>query len=281
MGWQDRDYGNENYYESGSSRHGLRRPPNGALTLMILHGVAFLLMAMLRAEEDQAAIPLIKLLDFKASAAAILLHPFATDNLFTALFVVLALWSLGGRLELKLGTRRLVGLYVAGNVVAGGVYLALVRLLPALAGEPLEYPAGALAAMCVAAWSHLKHDAIQVLGRVTTRAKMYAICAAIVVVLEVFRERQAALAWIVAVAAGGVAAPLVEYLVQWIRQRRRRAPRVVRPSRPRSRPRPPTPGEPNIDDILAKISRSGLDSLTDDERKRLEAARHAKLKRRD
>lgn len=280
MGWQDRDYGNDSYgsYSGGRlAAAGIRRPPTVTLTLMIVHGLAFVLVRMLLAAPEPA--PPLAWANVGQHPAGIVLHPLATGRILSGLFVVLALWSLGGRLELKLGPKRLVQLYVVGNLIAGVGYFVLARVLPAMAGHPLEYPAGALAAMCVAAWMHLRGQPVNVFGRITNAGKMYAVCAAIVIGMQILGHRQDALLWVLAAGAGGTSALLVE---RWGRPgafgfRRRRG---VRPSISRPR-RTARPDEPEIDDILAKISRAGLDSLTEEERQRLEAARRIKLERRE
>ena len=79
--------------------------------------------------------------------------------------------------------------------------------------------------------------------------------------------------WLTALVAGGFGAPLVARISAMEFERRR----VVRPSIPRD-PAPPIEHDPNVDAILAKISASGLDSLSQAERDQLEAARRAKLR---
>lgn len=279
MGWQDRDYSDEAYGDPVSTRWGIRPPLSATLALMILHGAAFLLMSALKYGDGQAIVAQCALSGDTASPLGILLHPFGTTSLFAALFVVLALWSLGGRLQPRLGVRRLIVVYVVGNVAAGAAYFGAARLLPALAAMPLDYPAGALAGLCVLAWRRLRDEAVQVLGRVTTAAKVYAICGAIVVVLVFLEARAGAGAWFAGALAGGLSAMLVESPLTLARPRRRATHRVVRPSIPRPAVPPAAPDEPDVDDLLAKISREGLTSLTTEERQRLEAARQAKLRR--
>lgn len=277
VGWQERDYSDESYGEPVSTAGGLRRPPNGTLALMIIHGAAFVLMLMLRHGNGAAIVSMCAPSAESAHPLGILLHPLATADVLRAAFVVLALWSLAGRLEPRLGLPRLIVLYVAGNLVAGGVYFGVARGLPTLATAPLDYPVGALAALCLTAWRQLRHDLVQVLGRVMSVATIYAICAGIVVVLALAGERAGALAWLLAAAAGAGSAPLAARWSSWQR-RPRRVRRVVRPSIPPAIIQPP-PDEPDVDDILAKISREGIDALTDAERDRLERARRAKLRR--
>ena len=56
VGWQERDYSDESYGEPVSTTGGLRRPPNGTLALMIIHGAAFVLMLMLRHGNGEAIV---------------------------------------------------------------------------------------------------------------------------------------------------------------------------------------------------------------------------------
>jgi membrane associated rhomboid family serine protease len=278
VAWQDRDYSEESYGEAVSTSRGVRRPPNATLSLMLLHGAAFVLLFMLQHTEGEGIAALLALEGATTNPVGILLHPLATTEVLQAVFVVLALWSLGGRLEPRLGVRHFIGLYLTGNVAAGLVYFGLARGLPGLATAPLNYPVGALAGFCVAAWRGLQHDQVQVLGRVTNTAKVYAVCAGLVIALVVIGARGGAVVWLAAAAAGGGSTLLLEHWPALRGRRRPRARRAVQPSIPRSIAQPPLE-EPDIDDILAKIGRSGLSSLTDAERNCLEAARQAKLRR--
>jgi membrane associated rhomboid family serine protease len=274
VGWQERHYSENAYDTFRATRRGLRRPPNGTLALMVVHGLAYLLVLALG---RGGGADIAGLTALPGSAAGILLHPLSTERIFRVVFVVLALWSLGGRIETRLGARRLMLLYVAGNLLAGVVYWVLARNAPALATAPLDYAAGALAALCLTAWWHLRDDSVQVLRWVTSMARVYAICAAIVVGLAFLEASAGATAWLVAALAGGGSAWVIEH---WpARVRRARPRRAVRgPAIPPLPTMPGPPDEPDIDDILAKISREGIGSLTDAERERLENARRAKLR---
>jgi len=278
VGWQDRDYTSETYAESGTSRWRPRRPPTATLTLMILHGAAFVLVLSLSVGSEQPAVTLLPLEGPQSHPLGIALHPFATQNILSILFVVLAFWSLGGRLEPRLGSARFVTLYVLGNLAAGGAYFGVARLLPALGGAPLDYPVGALAGLCVAAWQHLRQEVVMVFGRITNAGKVFLICGAIVVGLEVITGRQGAVPWLAAAAAGSATALLLHQVPHLATTGHRRIRRTVRPSIPRTTARPPPIDEVEIDDILAKISRTGLHSLTPAERERLDAARRAKVR---
>lgn len=289
MGWQDRAYSDPSYDDSPSVVGGIRRPRGVTLTLMIVHGAAFLLMHMLLVGDGEFVVRMMTLgemsgplgtAEVSVHPLGILLHPLATTRLLSVLFAVLALWSLGGRLEAVLGVGRLIGLYVAGNVFAGTVFYGVALAAPRLAVAALDYPVGALAGLCFVAWQRLQQEPVMVFKWMTNAGKMYAICGVIVAGLVVLRTGVGAAAWLAAAVTGVGVAVLSQHWVGFRLPRRRRPQRVVRPSIPRPTARPPATGEPDIDDVLAKISREGLDALSDEERERLEAARRAKQRRR-
>jgi hypothetical protein len=123
----------------------------------------------------------------------------------------------------------------------------------------------------MAAWRNLSDEMVSVLGRLITVAKATAIGTAIVAGLVFFFGREAATGWLIAAAAGSLAWPLTSVRVG-------RAGVAGQQRRHDDTPTP-TVDDRAIDDILAKISRQGLDALTPAERKRLEAARRSKLRR--
>lgn len=279
MGWQDRHYSDGSYHDAPATR--FRRPPALTLALMILHGAAlFVVLAM---QEGQAAgRPRPAVLRDEPRPLAVLLHPYGTGSLLSTLFVVLALWSLGGRLEPRLGRPRLALLYVLGNLLAGMAYAGVALLRPGLAGAALDYPVGALAGLCAAAWRHLRHEPVSVLGRITTAAKVYLLCAALVAGLVLVRAGAGAAAWLAAATAGAGIGLLLESWPGWRWPRwrfaRRRRRRPVHSAARAAAPAGPSPEDAELDELLAKIARGGLDSLTPQERERLEAVREAKLR---
>jgi membrane associated rhomboid family serine protease len=273
VGWQDRTYSDEDHREHASLWGGVRRPPTTTLTLMVLHGAAFIAVLALQTTRDGAVVKLAQLSGAAAHPVGIVLHPFATASLLAALFTLLALWSLGGRIEAHCGRRVLLTSYIAANIAGGLAFYAVARLAPRLADHPLDYPVGALAALVLIAWREFRYEPTLVFGRATTVGKMYALSAAIVVVLTFLGSGPGTLGWFAAAAAGAGVSPALEH-IHWPRFRLRRR-RFVRPSIPRE---PLAPDEPEIDAILEKISRSGLGALSRRERDLLEAARQAKLR---
>ena len=121
-------------------------------------------------------------------------------------------------------------------------------------------------------------EMVLIFGRLTTVAKVAGIGAAIVAGMVFFAGGPQATAWLLAAGAGCVAWPLLGVF---------RAKVVAGVTMPRGGRTPAAavdhPAESavndadvDIDDILAKISRRGLDALTPTERERLELARRAK-----
>ena len=283
MSWRERDYSQAGY-GAGSLGGRFRAPPAGALALIITHVVAFLIVLMMRFGEGQELAAALLLSGEQAAAhpLAILLHPYATGNFLALAITVFAIWVLAGRVEARHGARRMLALYFLGNLLAGAAYFVFARWLPGLAGLALDHPTGAMVAWCVLAYRGLSGQQVNVLGTMRPLSRVVAVAVLVLVGLMLAFHRLGAIAWLVAIATGGLACPLVEKLAARKtrqptppqRQRRRR--RALQPSIPQE----PSPSdEPDIDDILAKISREGVDALTPAELDRLEAARQAKLQK--
>jgi len=281
MGWEQRDYWQES---QGARRVDWRAltPRGGTLALLVLHTAGFLSTVFFFAQVGQRAAALLLLGAGPDSLArphplAILLHPLASPDLLAFVLTALVIWMLGGRIEIALGARALLAHYVAGNLLAGLAYFLVAQASPPLALAPLYTPIGAMAAWCVLLGRRLPYDVVDFFGRVVPLWKMTAILAAVAVALKLISAKLGAGAWLAAVAASAAAPYAVELLTSLRGRFRARLRRPLRGA-PRVRPRPTPPAdEPPIDDILAKISRQGIQSLTPTERARLEAARRVKL----
>ncbi|MFQ5806718.1 MAG: rhomboid family intramembrane serine protease [Phycisphaerae bacterium] len=281
MGVYDRDYTKTGAGRGAGIAWGAHLPPRGALALIVLHGLGFLTVLMMRHDAGGAAATMFVLRGAASHPAAIVLHPIGSESILTLAFVAYAIWTLGGRIESRWGTTRLLSLYVLGTIISGGVYFGFAQRAPDLAGYALVMPTGALAAWALAAWRNLSDEMVSVFGRLVTVAKATAIGAAIVAGLVFFRGGPAATAWLIAAAAGSLAWPVVNVFRGNVRAssaaRQLRRARAARPPT-RCDAAQPVAEDPAIDDLLAKISREGLDALTPAERERLEAARQAKLR---
>jgi membrane associated rhomboid family serine protease len=282
MGVWDRDY------TKAERRPGRRSvdwrshlPCGGALALIIAHVLGFVVMLVVRHHASTTVLALFVLEGASSHPAAILLHPISSASPLTLLFVVGAMWTLGGRIESRFGTARLVWLYALGTIIAGTVYFGFAQMAPELAGYALAMPVGALAAWVLAAWRNLSDEMVSVFGRLVTVAKAAAIGATSVATWIFFWNGPAATGWLIAAAAGSLAYLVVNVVrgnARVATEPPRREANAPRPAPRRDDARPAT-AAPDVDEILAKINREGLDALTPTERERLEAARQARLRR--
>jgi len=284
MGWQDRDYYRDSTWSVRRIDWAPYLPPRGCLGLIVLHVAAFVLLTVAAGDEGLAWREQITLSGENLTLPALLLHPLSTSSILTLIFVAFAIGWLGGRVEREAGTRRLVLLYLLGTLAGGLAFCGLGLLLPVLTLHPLDLPVGAIVAWGVHVSRRESFEVVGVFDRLVRLPKLLAILGGIWAALVLLRAGPAALGWFVAAAGGAAAFFVVELMPVWWRRLGRTAGSVPHPKLRRIRRvqrepvRPHEPDVPDIDDILAKISRSGIDSLTDDERERLEAARRAKLR---
>ena len=263
-------------------RSRFRWPGGVAGVLILVHAAAFILIMLLRTEQGGVALAdSLALAEKTARPWAILTHPLATPSLLSVIITVFILWTLAAQIERQYGWRRTIALYVAGNILAGAAFFTLTRMAPPLASAGLDSPTGAFAAWFVMAYRGMGSQMVPLFGRVHRLSHVVAVALAIAVVLMLATRGLGAIGWLGAIAAGGCAEPLLANVSgEWAKVLLRRRRRVVRPSIPHEKAardgREPDPY--NVDDILAKISRAGMGSLTPADRERLETARQAKLR---
>ncbi len=223
----------------------------------------------------------------------ILTHPFAARSLLTVVAVLVTLAVLARLVDARRSTGHLLGLYLAGGLLGGAAFWLVAVLVPTWATLELAMPIGALAALALDVWRTYEGAMTSFFGLSAGVRTMVAATAAVLVVLNIAGQGAGCIAWLTALAAGALAAPLLEAIFRDLPERhaaqRRRTAGAARRAIPRDdwpddddlEPPVDAPRAPaiDIDDILAKISRSGLSSLTDDERRRLEEARRARLER--
>ena len=279
MGWRERDYSREIWAESATGGRTFRWPPRGAAVLIGLHVAAFVLLSVIASEGGEHIANLLPLSESTAHPLAIFLHPLAAREVFSLILTILVIWLLAAPIERRDGAGRMVSLYVAGNLLAGLVFFAMARFWPILAGMELDYPAGAFAAWCIAAYRGMASEMVPIFGQLRRVSRVVGICLAVVIGLMLAFHGLGAIGWLGALLAGACAEPLLQRLILLLKPGERPPRRSrVSPSIPRARSSK-QPEEPDIDSILAKISVQGIDSLTQEERNRLEAARQAKLRK--
>lgn len=289
MSWEERDYTWSG--ENGAWRENLGRllPPVGTLALVIAHLSGWILVTILYYAVSEDAAKALQL-DSELRPWAILTHPIATTSGLLSGLAILCLWPLAARIEEQMGRGRMLALYFSGNMLAALGFIAVAGFSPRHGFAPLNLPSGALAALSLAAWRSLPLESLPVFGRFIPLKNMIAWVAIGAAVICVAGYRDGALAWLFAAVCGAAIAPVIEAAAS-IRSYRRQ--RVAVGARGRGRgasgfsdsvdsPRQ----EPQIDrlegeldELLAKISKSGLASLTSDERSRLEVARQKRLRR--
>jgi hypothetical protein len=282
MGVWDRDYSKSDYtWTDGGSGWRSRLPSRGPLILIVLHLVGFFVVRAILSGEAGGVPVQFQLSSETLHPAAILLHPFGNRSIWTLIFVVYVVWVLGGRIEARFGIATLLGTYVVGTLIAGVVFLGFAQLSSEHSAYALDIPAGAMAAWVLGAWRRLRDEMVSVFGKLMTTAKLTVIGAAIIAGLTFLRGGPGATGWLIAAAAGSLAWPVVNTLSEigspTARLHSSRRGRAAGTAPPQDAAESTDDAE--LDEILAKISREGLESLSPGERQRLEAARRARQRR--
>lgn len=289
MSWEERDYTWSG--ERGAWRENWARllPPAGTLVLVVAHLSGWILVTILNYAVTEGAARALQL-DSELRPWAILTHPIATTSGLLSGLAILCLWPLAARIEEQMGRSRMLALYFSGNILAALGFIAVAGFSPKHGTAPLNLPSGALAAWSLAAWRSLPLESLPIFGRFIPLKHVIAWLAIGAAVICVAGFRDGALAWLFAAVCGAAIAPVIEAAaaVRWRRRmavitsgRSRRAADFsdsVESKRPASEPRVDRL-EGDLDELLAKISKSGLASLTSDERSRLEVARLKRLRR--
>ncbi len=293
MGWQDRDYNAES--EGGAGARFWRDfrmflPPPATLALVLVHFIAyFVVLGVGYGRMPQEAVPL-ALSSGYLSPYAVLAHPIAANSGLSSSLGILAIWIGGAAIEHLIGPNRLFTLYVLGNVFAGIGYVALAGFAPTLAKAPLAIPLGAIIAWTIVVGRHYPYEIVSLFGFPVRIIRFLLVVLAVVGLASLMRYQLGATAVFAAAVTAAGAAYMLE--VAATRQTVRSARRSPRRSRPLEPPKmeyldddEQIPDEEevdtsiNIDDLLEKISRTGIGSLSPEERDRLEQARLERLRR--
>lgn len=296
MSWQDRDY---NADSAGGGLHRFWRdariflPPPATLALVVVHVIAYwVVLAMGYGRSPQAAVPL-ALSSGYLSPYGVLAHPIAANSGLISTLVIIAIWTAGGAIENLIGPNRLFTLYVVGNVFAGVGYVAVAGFLPHLAVAPLAVPLGAWMAWLMLVLRQYPYEILSIFGFTVRVIRFMGALLAVAALAALFRFQAGAAALL----AAGLTAAGAAYVLETLGARVTHAHHEPE----RRAPRRPMQGPPemeflgddeeevdddaaasiNVDDLLEKISRSGIDSLTPEERARLEQARQERLRKED
>lgn len=312
MGWENRDYAQENTWRDAPNLGGVRLPTGAIRALIIVHILTFIATVVLRGDlpylndylHGISSKP-----ELDASPLTILLHPYTptspkggAGSLFRTIFVVWVLWVLGRTIVQNAGTKRLLVTYFLGNLIMGGVYWVISKVFPVAASAPLDYPMGAFAAWAFFVIRDMKFEFVPVFRKFMSAATVTWIVIGISAAFSLLTWGLWGLVpYLVAglAATAWSAAPFVEqFFGGWPKRRRK----VVRPSirqegnshdedwvasesvaETERDTKSESPAEAfaaedrELDRILAKISKEGMDALTPAERDYLESTRRAKL----
>lgn len=282
VSWQDRDY--SQYVDDGPTVFSARpiRRNRAALVLLIIHITAAVgMLSLIFAGTNLDAVPL--------SVAApnpawwtIFTHPFASTDFFRVLLTGLILWAVAPRIEEQFGRTRLIQSYLLGNVAAGAVFWGVARLRPAWAGQPLDYPVGAGIAWLVLYWQFARHEMTVIAGKAMRVGHVIAAIGGVMALLALALNGLGGIGWLLAATVGGAVGTLQPLQLHLHRPRRRV--RVVRPAESptsyklESHASRAAATESELDQILDKISKAGIDSLSAEDRTKLEALRQLKLR---
>ncbi len=306
MSWENREYA-----QSGSWRDpsplGLNWP-GGALRVIVIVQVVGWLAALALRESVPGATHYLNGITaaVQPRPATILLHPLTPWSgrlLGGALQLIFVIWvqiTLGRLMQEHFGERRMVWLFVLGNFLSGLAYFTMIPFMPPFSTAPLDWPAGGLAAWAFVGWRALQYEFVPIGEKLHPLSRVIGFAALIVAVFELVSWGMGGLNLLVAVAFGSLAVfvvPLVERRLRWPSFRRRSEPRTIPFPRGRAasgpggraaRPEPEAQEAPavrladderELDALLAKISATGLASLSQAERDRLEHLRRQRLQR--
>ncbi len=276
MGWQDREYHWDGEQDYGG---GTWRPPVVTAWLLGILIAVFVLVQSVSGPEYLAW-------------WSYLLSPFGWSiqpwrgglAVVTIIFVLL---TLGARIERSDGGGTLVGLFLLGSLAGVAAHLAVALTAPSLAGLPVApIPNGGFAAMAMFGMHRYRDEHVSLFGYVRTVSWVIGLVALVMLAFRFLSLGPDAIGWLTGTLAGalvGTTPESVRDLSQWwaVLRPRRRPRAAVRPSIPRTPPpvEEPDPLTTTLDDLLEKISREGIEALTDEERDQLERARSRLQKR--
>jgi hypothetical protein len=278
MGWEERDY---TWHPQRDRRvwwidWGHLVPPPATLGIVGTHLLGYLAILIVGSVRGPEFANAAALAPATLTFYGLLFHPIASSHGLVVMVVTFWLWHAGGRIERAFGPRRLVATYVLGNLVGGLGYAGVVWLVGMGQAAPLMVPLGAMGGMTAFMLRCMPLEMTFPAGRPLnlTRVLAWSLVIACIGVSAIYRT--AALPWIAAGLLGmGIG------LLDWpSRDKAAAKPRRRKAGRPSVRAADAgeaTAAQPaaaaEIDEILAKISRSGLPSLTDEEKRRLDEAR--------
>jgi len=284
------------------------RRDNALNQLIVLNVLVFVVVIVLEAivyltKLDTVHLRLMRQLELSSNLWILLRHPwtvfsyaFTHQGFFHILFNMLNLYWFGQLIMEYLGGRRLVSLYLLGSLAGAAVFLLSYNLIPLLqpaaaAGLAVIGASGAVTAIIVAAATLLPDYTFMLLLLGPVRIKYIALVVVILSIAginsgntggEIAHLGGALLGFVFIkqLQAGRDLGRPVQAVGQWLGKVFNRTPTTMRASvntqrtsaegmAARTRNPGATPLQEEVDIILDKISRSGYESLTKEEKQKL------------
>ncbi|MBI5866384.1 MAG: hypothetical protein HZB38_18085 [Planctomycetes bacterium] len=283
MSWHERDYNWRERNASGAVDWRAFLPPPMTLKLLLAHLAGFIVASFaVGGTRYSNGGPLALRAEFHTWA--VLTHPIATQSGGVFWIMMAVIWMLAAPIEARLGARTMLGRYGVASLFSGLAYIAIAAISPSLAAMPLDFPLGAIVAWSLIYWRRLAHEQAMFLKWPfsISSAALWLLGLACLAALMVFRTGAAA--WMAAGLTGGILSLVLEFRAEAVDSEDPDLATVKRPRVKRKlRAQPPKKADPvqhaedaELDAILTKISREGLNSLTPAEWKELERARQAR-----
>ena len=283
-------------------KNAFRKPNNGLIQIILINIIVFLLINVLRlvfnwvlgSNNYQYVVDNMFLSSyiptFLVKPWTLLTYFFSHEGIFHILWNMLFLYWFGKLIDEYLGNRRLINLYLLGGLAAGVAYLLLYNLVPyfrASIGAPLLGASGAVYAVVVGAATLMPNYTFFMLLLGPVRIKYIAAFFIVLSFVDLSRDANpggniahlgGALLGFVFISqlkqGTDIGKPLTS-AAEWLKRLFQPKPKLkvthrspVRNGQAASAPHA-IPNQDEIDAILDKISRSGYESLTKEEKQKL------------
>jgi membrane associated rhomboid family serine protease len=283
-------------------KNAFRKPNNGLIQIILINIIVFLLINVLRlvfnwmigSDNYRYVVDNLFLSSyiptFLVKPWTLLTYFFSHEGIFHILWNMLFLYWFGKLIDEYLGNRRLINLYLLGGLAAGVAYLLLYNLVPYFRpsiGAPLLGASGAVYAVVVGAATLMPNYTFFMLLLGPVRIKYIAAFFIVLSFVDLSRDANpggniahlgGALLGFVFISqlkqGTDIGKPLTG-VAEWLKRLFQPKPKLkvthrspVRNGQATSAPHA-IPNQDEIDAILDKISRSGYESLTKEEKQKL------------
>jgi membrane associated rhomboid family serine protease len=284
-------------------KNAFNKPNNGLIQIILINIIVFLLINALRlifnwTVGSEFYDYVVDNLYLSSHIRTFLFRPwtlvtyfFSHEGIFHILWNMLFLYWFGKLIDEYLGTRRLINLYLLGGIVAGVAYLLIYNLIPnfrSAIGTPLLGASGAVYAVVIGAATLMPNYTFFLLLLGAVRIKYIAAFFLVLSFVDLSRDSNPGgniahlggallgFIFITQLKKGNDLGKPLTSAAEWIKKLFQPKPKLkVTHRSPGGRPHVAAsapnaiPNQDEIDAILDKISRSGYESLTREEKQKL------------